>query len=305
MFLFEPIIDNIFKVLMKCTETEWDDFAYDIVSEGVQCWLFIFFSSYSTAACFWFPIFCGVQVAMLILSKVLELGMPKSDAESNDVLENCCTQCYECCNSSCLVISSSITPLFLTLYQNNAPFRSNSFDVVLTCYYWLQGLTFMLQNPGLESGEKDFRDDLRVLLTGGFNFYTYILAWIYWESGDIIEDFDYGYTLFLIIIGSIFFGGLFCILCCVFYKWARTNSSPLRLPLNGEGDVPSSCAPAAPSGSSWGGLSELTGAYCRAAGGDAKTLEDAEAKIAKLSADNTAHLQEIARLNAELAQLRT
>ena len=242
--MFEPIVDNILKFLMKFTETEWDDFAYDIVSEGVQCWLFIFFSSYSTAACFWFPIFCGVQVAMLILSKVLELGMPKSDAESNDVLENCCTQCYECCNSSCLVISSSITPLFLTLYQNNAPFRSNSFDVALTCFYWLQGLTTMLQNSALKSvgltntlQTNSLRIQyawylklFRMFLGVGFNFYMYILAWIYWESGDIIEDFDYGYTLFLIIIGSIFFGGLFCILCYLFGP--SKNSSPLRLPLN-------------------------------------------------------------------------
>ena len=117
MFLLEPIADNIFKFLMKCTETKWDDFAYGIVSEGVQCWLFIHFSSYSTAACLWFPVFCGVQVAMLILSKVLEnvvdqpwQGMPKSDnAEIDDM-------CNECCNANCMVISSSITPLFLTLY---------------------------------------------------------------------------------------------------------------------------------------------------------------------------------------------
>ena len=52
-------------------------------------------------------------------------------------------------------------------------------------------------------------------------------------------------------------------------------------------------------------MSELMCAFGRAAGGDAKTLKDAEAKIAKLSADNTAHLEVIARLNAELAQLRT
>ena len=61
--------------------------------------------------------------------------------------------------------------------------------------------------------------------------------------------------------------------------------------------VSSSRAPASPSGSSWGGLSKLMCAEGGAAGGDAKMLEDAEAKIAKPQ-------EVIARQSEGLSQLR-
>jgi len=229
VFLLEPIADNIFKFLMKCTETKWDDFAYDIVSEGVQCWLFIHFSSYSTAACLWFPVFCGVQVAMLILSKVLELceaSNAKSDAEKEEEQSNeLGMSCMDCCNANAIVISSSITPLFLTLYQNNAPFRSASFDVVLTCFYWIGGLGGVLQNSMMheliengsieQKGQCEKLGKLLKFLSFAFNFYMCVLAWIYWDSGDIEEDFDHGYMLHIIITGSILCGCLFCIGCAV------------------------------------------------------------------------------------------
>merc|ERR1719198_337531 len=42
-----------------------------------------------------------------------------------------------------------------------------------------------------------------------FNVYFYVLCWIYWFSGDIEEDFDRGYTLYIIIA----FSTMACCLC--------------------------------------------------------------------------------------------
>ena len=43
-----------------------------IFSEGVQCFLFLYFASFSAEAKFWFPMIFGVQVIAMAIQKVLD-----------------------------------------------------------------------------------------------------------------------------------------------------------------------------------------------------------------------------------------
>ena len=44
VFTFEPMLGAAVQLLATLTETSWDDFAFGVMSELVQCWLFMRFS---------------------------------------------------------------------------------------------------------------------------------------------------------------------------------------------------------------------------------------------------------------------
>jgi hypothetical protein len=243
VFMLEPMADNVFKFAMKYTKTEWDEFAYGVFSEALQCFLYIHFSSYSSAACLWFPIFCAFQIFLLCVQKALDLKAASAASSGGDEDEEQRTELMlggmECCMGNCMIVGSSISPLFLTLYQDNAPFRTLSFDIVLTLFYWTKGLSLTIQMAWmtemmhremsmkigpLEQQPAAFQQMARAVdylkkCNVAFNVYFYVLCWIYWFSGDIEEDFDRGYTLYMIIVLSIMG-------CCTLLHGMKARADP-------------------------------------------------------------------------------
>ena len=197
-------------------------------SEVLQCWLFIHFSSYSADAWFWFPIFLGVQVAILIFFKAIELREEKpaetADEREQNKGEELQVAGIGCCKINLALLIASISPLLLALYQQNAPLRSTQYDIVITVFYWINDTTATLETSVMhekmvKNGIYDQYGQVRQVqmfqmftLSAAlvFYFYTYVLAWSYWVSSDIEEDWNYGYTLFFIIDFTMLFSCLLC-----------------------------------------------------------------------------------------------
>ena len=296
--MLEPMADNLVKWCLITSEAHWG-FAYDIISEGIQCGLFLHFSSFTAASKMWFPIFTCVQISCMALEKVLdayccpgedgssrvevfktfdldgdgkineaELSkmlpraspeqikqmISKADMDGDDALnlEELATtelshelDAYDhqeeqqaavgtvagLMRSNYSILIGSIQCLWFALYQAESPFRTSTYDILLTLFYWLQSMNMVVSiegmkilstpphvaNVGGELGLKRYHAPRRIQrgqvqswritialysFSFAFFFYTFVLAIQYWLSGDIEEDFDKYYTLYIIISSS-------------------------------------------------------------------------------------------------------
>jgi len=234
--MFEPLIDSSFKLAMKSTKTEWDDFAYDILSEFLQAYLFVYFSSYAPAAVMGFSIFCGIQVFLLVVQKVLDINYawapdapkgPKTAEElaaedAEDVKD------YESARAQCglggiMTVVITMLPLGMTAMQQDSPFHTQSFEVVLTVYFWVIGTMVSLAMVqldemihGITVSEITMRQIQKtVTIVGVFAYfmmwYMYVLNWT-WSQSPLIEA---GYDIFTVWVNIICQTPLILAMACV------------------------------------------------------------------------------------------
>lgn len=213
IFCFEPIIESCIKQLLNCTECDWDNFIFDILSEGLQCFLYIFFCSYSDEAKLWLPIMMAVQVFLMIVLKIKEkccdaeeqLTQEQKDAAS-------VMQCFSWCQGNCVTLVTSLFPLFFLLYQADAPYRQKTFEMILTGNYWLADVSMQNQMQAMEDAAKGDSSRMLKMASGAswtvkittlgqvaFMIYTYVLAWMYWFSPEIDKTFDKVYTMITMV----------------------------------------------------------------------------------------------------------
>jgi len=226
IFCFEPMLDSIIKQLMFCTECDWDNFIYDLISEGVQCFLYIFFCSYSDEAKLWLPIMMAGQVGLMILLKVKEKCCDEPEEKTDEQKEQqAVMRCITWCQGNCMTLVSSLYPLFFLLYQEEAPYRQKTFEMVLAGNYWLADVQLQYQMKALEDAaggdnsgmfrlqaNKSWTVRFTTLGTMAFGVYSAVLAWMYWFSPDIEETFDKVYTM-IIMVGSCLYGP--CLPCII------------------------------------------------------------------------------------------
>ena len=219
VLMFEPLIDSSFKFAMKSTKTEWDDFAYDILSEFLQAYLFVYFSSYTPVAVMGFSIFCGIQVFLLVVQKVLDIyyawapDAPKGPktaeelaAEDAEDVKDDESACMQCGVGGFVTIFVTLMPLGLTAMQQDSPFHTQSFEVVLTVYFWVIGIMVSLAMAQLdelfhgiivsEITMRQIQKTVGVVAVFAYfmMWYMYVLNWT-WSQSPLIEA---GYDQFTV-----------------------------------------------------------------------------------------------------------
>lgn len=241
VFMLEPLAADLCGVLMFCTKTKWDDFVFAIVSEGVQCYIFMYFSSFSEEACYWFPAFCTIQVALIVWSKLVEICcMNALDKEESDeeCMKECVQECSLCCGVNIGLTIQNVLFLGFTLYQENSPYRSIRFDTVLTFMAWLIAAKSKVDGAEMKAvvaksadpADKEANAEAKVKLRdespglyivqpiffaiGAANLvYQWVLAWNYLLSGKIEKTFDEVWTWMTVISSCVFGCTAFCGCC--------------------------------------------------------------------------------------------
>jgi hypothetical protein len=242
VFCFEPILDACVKQLMFCTECDWDNFVYDLISEGIQCFLYLYFCSYNETAKLVLPLMMAAQVFLMIVLKVKEkcCDEPEEKGEEQKAVEGM-VRIVGCVQANCMTLCTSIFPLFYLLYQEEAPYRQKSFEIVLACYYWIADIAMQYQFQAMEEAAGGDESKLSTLAQNkswelkfanlsqlAFVVYTSVLAWQYWFSDDIKEDFDKGYTMFTMVMSCI----MGCCLPCALLQGVMGKGQ------EGEGHIP-------------------------------------------------------------------
>lgn len=228
VFCFEPILDSIVKQLMNCTECDWDNFLYDLISEGIQCFLFIHFCDYSDISKLILPLLMAGQVLIMIVCKIKEKVCEEKTEEKTEKQKedeykvNCAIWFHS--NLTTLVLG--LLPLFYLAYQEVAPYRQKPFEMILTGYYWSKEVEVQLyleaaREVAVGGDSMKLRDSMRLQMAHiswtlkftrlcklAFFVYIHVLAWMYWFSPDIEEVFDKVFTMITMISSP-------CILCSV------------------------------------------------------------------------------------------
>lgn len=236
IFCFEPILKAVVKHLC-----EWNSFIYDFVSEGIQCFLFLYFCSYREDAQIILPALMAAQVFLMMVLKVKEKYVDKqpdkqpedqTDKEmaAKEPKEEISDKAFwKGCNVIRIVftgLATGLPPLFYLCYQDEAPYRQKQFEVVLTCYYWVAGLSIQYRQQVMVQAvaEPDSIDGKKLVAMAGrirwpdwcqlaFVVYVNVLAWMYWFSGDMEANFDHVFTMITMVTScsTPFFA---CGLCC-------------------------------------------------------------------------------------------
>lgn len=233
IFCFEPVLDAIVKQLMNCTKCDWDNFAYDLISEGIQCFLYIHFCSYDENAVLILPILMAIQVFCMIVLKVKEKCSKQEEQSEEQKQMQQGLQVMGCIMANCQGVCTGIFPLFYLLYSEEAPYRQKYFEVVLACYYWVADISLQFQFTAVQEAmagegkvskctllEGKWIARIASLLQFAFMVFTAVLAWIYWFSGDCNEDFDKGYTMFTMVMSCF----IICYPCALMQQRKQQNA---------------------------------------------------------------------------------
>ncbi|KAL7560635.1 hypothetical protein ACA910_001319 [Epithemia clementina (nom. ined.)] len=173
-----PWLDSLVKSVAYCTEaTEWDDFVVDLVSEGIQAYLYIYFCSFAIDAKYWLSLLMAGQALLILVvyrkllwscSSSLSLwcccssspGRAREAQQENDqpsTTENDNNQekghrksgfwwtsakFFLGCLSKCFVPSlfAFLLGSVTILYfvtQDDSPFQTTQFKVVFAVYAWI------------------------------------------------------------------------------------------------------------------------------------------------------------------------
>ena len=172
-FMIEPIVKAFIRALCKLTRGAWDDFAYELFSEIVQASLFMAFSgcfmstgsgnstaesvlpamsdlSYNAQAA-WviFPVLGSLQILRAVGRFVARgcgsccpgKGRQGLEAELKDYEDNSFSHAINrAFEDTTQVLGSSTVALALLLFDKKAPFRQLYFSVILTLFFFGQGL---------------------------------------------------------------------------------------------------------------------------------------------------------------------
>ena len=174
---FLPLLDSFCKSLVYVTNTPWDDFVIDLLSEGAQAWIYLYFCNFSQPAKVWIPLFMGLQIALtcVLYSELLcpSRGHCHNDTNHQDTdtatttveqSANPSTECstrrgiprsprpveeldrqaqftvtfvHKCVLPSVFAVFLGVVPILYFFTQGNSPFHDLHFQLVFATYAWV------------------------------------------------------------------------------------------------------------------------------------------------------------------------
>lgn len=245
IFCFEPILDSCVKQLMNCTECSWDNFLYDLISEGLQCFLYIHFCDYTDLSRIAIPAMMAAQVFLIILLKVKEVCCSTAKEETDEQKEAAfMAELLGWIQGNCMTLCTGLLPLLYLLYQEEAPYRQKPFEMALAGYYWTQDVALQynlkaLKDSATEKGQqkvaaimmnKSKTLKFTQLAQLAFSIYGMVLAWQYWFSPEIDAVFDKVFTMFSMVMSVCVGICLPCAACQIICGAGMNGGAPGGVP---------------------------------------------------------------------------
>lgn len=239
-FILVQVLGAWVQAIAECIPFKTPLTVWCVGREAIQCYLYIYFSSWNDDAVFFMSIVGGIQVGLYLAIWLHDMCVKQGDDEESTE-ERAGWACAGCCfNTFFIGILGGTTIVFLA-FEEESPFRQKQFEYCMAAYLWMFGF---LSNDGLrqakkmsgmaaqgdaESGSKVKVDNpltmglgaafsasmsaLGVLVMIAFAIYQYVLAWEWCLDPKISKDFDKVYTMIMIVSNTILFPYLLCGIC--------------------------------------------------------------------------------------------
>lgn len=208
VFTLFPVADSIVKGIATCTDTIWDDYVIDFISEGFQAFLFLYYCSFSELSIFWIPMFMACQVFLKFIIHFREWwNKEPGPVSEDDRCNNIWKGCYTGFSGSCIALQGCLQAFLLLFWQDDSPFRTKKFEITIAVFTWFTEV-FSVNRP---LKYKDYPQKIITDCIGlGYGIYMYYLCWSWWFSPDIRETFDKVFTMFGIVASVVMTAGLCC-----------------------------------------------------------------------------------------------